>query len=61
MTLAKQWASKAITLCRFIDNESEEIDSAHDGFGAAFREWGLVEVWAEVERYCATRHPKESP
>ena len=35
---------------RFIDNEGEEIDSAHVGLGAAFLEGGLVEVWNEVDR-----------
>ena len=60
VTLSKQWASKAITMRRFIDNEGEEINSAHVGLGAAFREGGLIELWLEVERYCARRHPKES-
>ena len=45
---------------RFIDNEGEEINAAHVGLGAAYREGGLVELWLEVERYCARRHPKES-
>ena len=50
VTLSKQWACKAITMRRFVDNEGEEINSAHVGLGAAFIEDGLPEVWAGVER-----------
>ena len=42
VTLSRQWAAKAITMHRVIDNEGDEIDSAHVGQGAAFLEGGLV-------------------
>ena len=60
VTLSRQWASKAITMQRLIDTEGEEIYSAHVGLGAAFQEGELVEVWDEVDRYCAVRHLPES-
>ena len=59
MTLSKCWASKAVTMRRFVDNCGKEIDAAHVGLTSAFREGGLPEVWAEVDRYCAVRHPTE--
>ena len=59
-TLSKCWASKCITMRRFIDNNGREIDAAHVGLTSAFREGGLPELWREVDRYCAVSHAPES-